>query len=45
MELIFGLEEAHGVSELDQESPELPTRVGVPPLGVPPYLVDSPGVH
>ena len=28
MELIFGLEEVHEVSELDQESPGLPTRVG-----------------
>ena len=35
---IFGPEEAHRVSELDQESPGLPTRVGgVPtPLGAPP---------
>ena len=44
MELIFGPEEAHGVSELDQKSPGLPTRVeGAPtPLGAPPYLADSP---
>ena len=32
MEIIFGPEEAHGVSELDQESPGLPTRVGARPL-------------
>ena len=47
MELIFGPEEAHGVSELDQESPGLPTRVGGTPipLGATPCLVDSPEVH
>ena len=28
MELIFGPEEAHGVSEMGQESPGLPMRVG-----------------
>ena len=28
MELIFGQEEAHRVSEMDQESPRLPMRVG-----------------
>ena len=27
-EIIFGPEEAHGVSEMDQKSPEAPTRVG-----------------
>ena len=37
MELIFGPEEDHGVSELEQESPGLPTRVGGAPtlLGAP----------
>ena len=42
MELIFG-PEGHGVKELGQKSPGLPTRVGgaPTPLGVPPYLVDS----
>ena len=43
MELVFGPEEAHGVSEMDQKSPEAPTRVGArpTPLGAPPYLVAS----
>ena len=37
-ELIFGPEEAHGASEMDQKSPEGTTRVeGTPyPLGAPP---------
>ena len=41
MEIIFGPEEAHGVSEMGQKSPEAPTRVGArpTPLGAPPYLV------
>ena len=44
MELIFGPEEGHGVKELVQKSLGLPTRVGgaPTPLGVPPYLEDSP---
>ena len=37
MELIFGPEEGHGVSKMDQESPGLPTRVG----GTPPPLVGA----
>ena len=34
-------EEAHGVPEMDQKSPEAPTRVGAcpTPLGAHPYLV------
>ena len=41
MEIIFRPEEAHGVSEMGQKSPEAPTRVGGAPypLGAPPYLV------
>ena len=45
MELIFGPEEAHGVSKMDQKSPGLPTRVGGTPTpqGAP-CLVDSSGL-
>ena len=32
MEIIFGPEEAHGASEMDQKSPDAPTRVGARPL-------------
>ena len=43
MEIIFGPEEAHGASKMDQKNPEAPTRVGGAPRGVgaPPYLVAS----
>ena len=41
MEIIFGPGEAHGASEMDQESPKSTTRVEGAPysLGAPPYLV------
>ena len=41
---MFGPEEAHGVSEMYQESLGLPTRVGAAPtpLGMGPCLVDNP---
>ena len=32
MEIVFGLEEAHGASEMDQKSPDASTRVGGAPL-------------
>ena len=40
-EIIFGPEEAHGVPEVGQKSPEATTRVGgMPyPRGAPPFLV------
>ena len=42
-EIIFGPEEADGVPEVGQKSPEATTRVGGAPypLGVGPYLVDD----
>ena len=44
MEIIFGPEEAHRASEMDQKSPKLTTRVGgaPTPLGMGPCLVDNP---
>ena len=37
MEIIFGPEEAHGASEMDQKSPEATMRVGArPPISWPP---------
>ena len=35
MEIVFGPEEDHGASEIDQKSPDATTRVE----GTPPYLV------
>ena len=40
MEIIFGPEEAHGVPEMDQKSPEATTREGACPTPwAPPYLM------
>ena len=43
-EIVFGPEEAHGVPEMDQRSPEATMRVGAPyPPGRAPYLVAASG--